>query len=379
MINETDRRLAEKFSNSVVGAMSLGSKELFHSNVWAWVLEQYPEFAETFFEGLENVHLNHVDIKREQGHRDLTIWRKSSEHTGGENVYVIENKFKAIPTRHQLLDYQKKLCQTKKGCDFHGVLTGLSCPQWMNENNAELTDWRFVSYDDILKGLENVLTKKAIGNSVAALREYVEMTRTLVKLVKMFDKDVGETMLVSTNEWAHLMEEIRIDDLCKKMKADQFVSYIEASDWYKKFSESTFLYGLKPYVISDYTNNDALVDVGLRRTTLKEGKRVKEMTDEAIGIQIQGGMYKKFFMAKGSAGTVYEKACKLNWLSNQWMNENQSGKGRRKDGRFKQYDQGGGYFFVYHDRKLTDVSFDKIGKCIKGDLATLVQVFANQP
>jgi hypothetical protein len=64
-----------KLKSSPVYAMSLGSKELFHSNFWAWLMEQdscKEEFIKFFFEDLQVDKI--YDIAREQGHRDLTIW-----------------------------------------------------------------------------------------------------------------------------------------------------------------------------------------------------------------------------------------------------------------------------------------------------------------
>ena len=39
--------------NSLLYQMSLGSKELYHSNVWAWLIEKDPAFISAFFKEVD--------------------------------------------------------------------------------------------------------------------------------------------------------------------------------------------------------------------------------------------------------------------------------------------------------------------------------------
>lgn len=92
----------EYIKKSPIFAMSLCSKELFHSNFWAWLMEQDEAFIEIFFKNDNGKQL--VGIGREDGHRDITVYRKNdrSNHDEKSDVYVIENKLKSIPTEKQL-------------------------------------------------------------------------------------------------------------------------------------------------------------------------------------------------------------------------------------------------------------------------------------
>ena len=40
------------FKNSLLFQASLGSKELFHSNIWAWLIEMDNDFLGVFFDGI---------------------------------------------------------------------------------------------------------------------------------------------------------------------------------------------------------------------------------------------------------------------------------------------------------------------------------------
>ena len=90
---------------SPIYAMSLCSKELFHSNFWAWLMEQDESFIEIFFKNEGNKQL--AGVGREDGNRDITVYRKSNKDNEKADVYVIENKLKSIPTEEQLNKYKK--------------------------------------------------------------------------------------------------------------------------------------------------------------------------------------------------------------------------------------------------------------------------------
>jgi len=93
--NLDSQELIKELKNSVLYAMSLGSKELFHTNFWAWLLEQDDGFLKVFFP-LVNLQ-RPLAVFREQGNRDLTI--RSRE---GLDALVVENKLKSLPREEQL-------------------------------------------------------------------------------------------------------------------------------------------------------------------------------------------------------------------------------------------------------------------------------------
>lgn len=47
----------EFLSKSLLYQMSLGSKELYHSNVWAWLIENDTSFIKVFFQGLMKMNI----------------------------------------------------------------------------------------------------------------------------------------------------------------------------------------------------------------------------------------------------------------------------------------------------------------------------------
>lgn len=118
--------IIDSLKKSPIFAMSLGAHELYHSNFWAWIAENYAmEFVELFFPILKG---KTVQVNWEAGNRDITF------ECDGKS-YVIENKLKSMPTKEQLCKYEKGLAGKFQG----GVLTGILNPDFI-EN---FTNWRF--------------------------------------------------------------------------------------------------------------------------------------------------------------------------------------------------------------------------------------------
>ena len=159
----------KNLEKSPIYAMSLGSKELFHSNFWAWLMRRNPYLINVFFDDLikkvevikddnENFHFqinNKINVspeelvKREDNHKDIAI------HLDNK-VYVIEKKIKTLPYREQLLKYQYSTKGFQKGC-----YTGLIDPEFAEgkvtfeikeipyTNSFKKSEWHFLNYQNI--------------------------------------------------------------------------------------------------------------------------------------------------------------------------------------------------------------------------------------
>ena len=132
----------EQLDNSIIYQMSLNSHELFHSNLWAWLMEKDRRFISVFFPELSAAE----KIRREEDNRDITIWYDDN------NAYVIENKFKSIPTEAQLISYEKKLRLENKFAK--GILTGI-CKPAISIGMGALSNWSFLSYEEIANRIDD--------------------------------------------------------------------------------------------------------------------------------------------------------------------------------------------------------------------------------
>ena len=159
--------LEQSFKNlkqSPMFAISLSSKELFHSNFWAWLIEHNPEYSKVFFDDIDfNIKLS---VKREEKNRDLSI------HLN-QWVYIIENKLKSLPSREQIEEYQKKEPSFCKGC-----LTGVVRLEDLPNN------WCFKSYKEIgtsiIKINEKYVEAKAMIDTGNLLKEPITQKDVII-------------------------------------------------------------------------------------------------------------------------------------------------------------------------------------------------------
>lgn len=246
-----------RLKNSPVYAMSLGSKELFHSNFWAWLMKKNPGFIGVFFDE----RINNPEVKREEENRDLTIW----ENRGNKKAYVIENKIKAIPTKEQLVKYQESL----KEKFVKGILTGLRKPM-----EGILPDgWTFLSYRTIAKRLRE-RTSLLDDLSCAILEEYCDIVETIDSIFTELipEKCAGDLRYGTKDSENNIksLKEVHLDDIYKKILASEFLTYWRTHSSYQNKVESE----------QNYTRDTALMDFKLK------------CGEQKIGVQIQGSQFK---------------------------------------------------------------------------------------
>jgi len=191
--------------NNFLFQASLGSKELFHSNMLAWMLEQKNDKEE--FEVLsyfiktvakvdveiitkENTH----KIAREENKIDLTIkWKSGNDW----NLIFIENKMKSIPTKKQLEEYDGKIdnlvpSKTRIGLD-RKVLGKLLLTPFESKVKSEKTKipWTNITYsEEIIRFLKEIMgfefanaketnIKMVIEKYISFLEDQNEIIRSL--------------------------------------------------------------------------------------------------------------------------------------------------------------------------------------------------------
>ena len=204
--------IIDDLSNNVMFRLSLGSKELFHSNFWAWLLEEYKAKATPIFQ--ENCNEDISEIYREMSHTDLSF-----KHN--DKLIIIENKFKSYPDFEQLQRYAYE----NIGRNFdHIILVSYYEPTFLSNNgiqhigdnlykyegiykykeeNKQLCfQFKYLSYENILNNLKDFYAEvhpehKTYVNdyikmlqSLIELKEYLSMENNLNKTFLDFVKDI---------------------------------------------------------------------------------------------------------------------------------------------------------------------------------------------
>ncbi|HXL38268.1 MAG TPA: PD-(D/E)XK nuclease family protein [Ktedonobacteraceae bacterium] len=126
--------------------MSLGSKELFHSNFLAWFADCFPEPPAAAFRPW-TVPMGDGQAgrsEREPAHLDLVL------HLPGLAPIAIENKVFSVPSEEQLDRYAEGvlLQREKEGTSYARVLLSLMSSGW-----TLYKGWRLLSYRELAQEL----------------------------------------------------------------------------------------------------------------------------------------------------------------------------------------------------------------------------------
>lgn len=288
------KELIDYLKNSPVFASSLGSKELFHSNIWAYLIEQNPRFLEVFFPNeFDSVTQEIIEDKetgekarREKYNMDLLI-------VTNKKVFVIENKIKALPHKDQLQKYQEKIdehYQTEERCF---LLTGIKKdkPSIIDES-----EWNYLNYDKIAAGIREKLKGFEDKNYYAFANDYCDM---IVKLSALLNSGIEEIRSeyyfpkfrekYEDNALLKGIEQLRIGDIFQKLNAERFVQHVQKNIC-GGFSE-------EPKCNSGYTHQHSLAEFYFERE--KEPEKEKDITQYVrIGIQIQETQFRWFIVTR---------------------------------------------------------------------------------
>ena len=286
-----------KLRKSPVFSMSLGSKELFHSNFWAYLMEQEEckSLIGFFFKDINDY--SDAKIEREDKNRDLVIYSKGRE-------YVIENKIKSYPDRSQLERYSEETNLER------GVITGI------NEPPFELpVNWRFISYNEISSFLRSIDFKDNYLKSV--VNDYCDVLDSINLLMKMsLDETKGRLSYWSEN--IKRLYDVRLMDVFRKNKADDFVQTCEelrilTEHEIKDLPEWTF------YISRSFHNGKSTISFELQKGS---GDNYKGQ----IGVQIEDNQFRLFLgLKKGPVEDIFKIG-----LQHRWFDEEFDKKGKRE-------------------------------------------------
>ena len=138
--------LRNKIENTLNYQLSLSNLELYHSNLFAVVLEKSGFINHKFFSNVIDIDKKYADLEvyREKNSIDLTI--EVIDEDGKTHVIFIENKVKSLPDKNQLIRYSEK-DSNAKGILLSLVKPGFELPDsWYRRSYVELIEY----YGDLL-------------------------------------------------------------------------------------------------------------------------------------------------------------------------------------------------------------------------------------
>lgn len=344
MSNIDDFNIIEKELNSnALFKLSLGSKELFHSNFIESVLGINDEnghfFAMEFFRqfGIKELFENSIIVSdREKKNTDimfkLFMGGQDSEEDEPYKVIVIENKVKSLPDIEQLNRYKKKF-EKKENYEYYL----LSLIQDFGFEPEE-AGWISKRYNDVAKSFEEALKQAVKNNKMPLLganlsfpeliNEYCNFIKTLDKFSQAVKTTPGEVYNFWDGKYPVNFRKLRIHDLFLKLKYKQIQIITEKALIKKGYETGVLRKDQVPnpdlvYVNTDFTNSKGLFDINILIGHLKviKGKKASLL----LSVQLQGDQlrycsYIHSDLPDNEIKKIHKKVIK--YVKDVWFNNN---------------------------------------------------------
>ncbi|WP_337438504.1 PD-(D/E)XK nuclease family protein [Prevotella sp.] len=253
------KTFVEKLKNNPIFQLSLSSKELFHSNFLAWLAEGdntrcvFNKVMQTWLDDKNwEYKPNEMEVKREYNHFDFCVCDKLSidgnDVTGSVQV-VLENKFKSIAYKAQLVDYKdrtKTLNEEgyKNKYKAEEANKGNILPRgWRDEvehpntkyilltladnflDKVEILSlgWKIVTYAEYAKLLRTIIGELKDDEIKGNKAFYVELIAQYCNFIEMFSEHINECLdnVKENNYWDILKNDdftaVRCNDIWQKV------------------------------------------------------------------------------------------------------------------------------------------------------------------
>ena len=352
---------ADILKESLLFQMSLGSKELYHSNVWAWLIVNDHDFITVFFPDFSKDNFNVLGVSRECKHRDIIIWLQKPGYSNNEEkyFYVIENKVKYLQRKEQLEDYTENLWENTL---LQGAITGiennLDKNQILIENRSTKKQvlWSFVDYVTISQNIRKIAHCSAndvIKSHLTQIDEYCNIIDAMCGiLTEALAKNRGFVWYKGDDDnFNKVLHDLRIEDMYIKLHGSSFIRFINSR---KELLETLCPIGFHLEINQSFHNGKATFDIRFSNWQDENHDYLK------IGVQIEGTQYRLLVQKNGKhSGEELFEEFKGVWFDGEFDHKQKERTifGIKKTSQKKLFDRYGegsnNYIFVYQYYNLT--------------------------
>ena len=194
--------LRNKIENTLNYQLSLSNLELYHSNLFAVVLEKSKFINHKFFSDVIDINKKYADLKvfREKNSIDLTI--EVIDEDVKTHVIFIENKVKSLPDENQLIRYSEK-DSNAKGILLSLVEPGFDIPNsWFRRSYGELIEY----YTDLLDKVDETFKLFLI--------DYIEYMKNVEEFIEKISHGKSYFLEESSNK---VLEGMRLRSVIEKI------------------------------------------------------------------------------------------------------------------------------------------------------------------
>lgn len=269
--------------------MSLGSKELFHSNFLAWFADCFSEYAAAVFRPW-TVPMPEAQAgrsERESAHLDLIL------HLPDLAPIAVENKVFSVPSEGQL-DHlaEGPLAQREaKGTSYARVLLSLMSPGW-----TMYKGWRLLSYRELAEALHLQVAHIQTVDAFAAdlVEHYVALISQLAELLELLGIPAPDEPLLLSRTVASYLEQARVSAGVQKARASCVARELCKAVAEKGWSDIQVKY--------DFTHGMSLLEGFCRQQVGASGS-----LRDALGWQLQGKQFRLAVITGELRGQVHRE------------------------------------------------------------------------
>lgn len=398
--------------SSPIFNMSLSSKELFHSNFIAWLIETYPIKMWKIFADYTNLINQKEDfvirmetIEREKENIDLMFNVSKVNDESIVHKIIIENKVKSLPYISQLHEYSKKMSEennqnnlNKKNINkiqsLHFILLSLSEPKHLYEDleNKIINDganvWEFFSYEKLIEGLEEQLDfqlrkedeNDKIQYHKSLVRDYSNLVRFLIKINESTNFDENENF--NYNLKADQLRNIRMHDfyLKKKYEYIAYELYLKLLKYANEIKESAEIRQFGERITWESTKREISISSGMTNSAGLIDVKFKIFQGLSLGIQIQENNYR--LVIEDMDGKIALKISEHLDAKNIWFvfNEGENvypfeNKNLEKPKKFNKFNNNrGDTSFIYKSVKLEKIKVIDLLNRVMGDIDKISKI-----
>lgn len=215
-------KILKELNGLPIFRMSLGSKELFHSNfleyLWSVDSDRFKSMINKLL-GKNVLNNDSYILSREKENFDLCIYHKDSK---GKTIYdvIIENKVKSIPSKQQLDDYVDKVMHGTPCYLLLSLIENFCDRQEVEDEEV----WKIVNYDTLHKVIREHY--QGIGGKD---QTYIDDYCSFISSMHDLQKQIVSGNFEGEELWSDygLYKKYRLHDLYIKLRGLKFIELLK--------------------------------------------------------------------------------------------------------------------------------------------------------
>lgn len=304
--------VVNRLKGNPIFRMSLGSKELFHSNFleFLWDLDK-DAFISMFNQFLKNNNLDTLaegtdySLKREFKNFDICIYHGPDKAPKFD--LIIENKVKSIPYKEQLEEYKQEV---PNDCKCILLTLSDSFP-----DSGNIPGWISISYDDLNKGIQECF-KNCDSTVSNYINDYCCFLSGIVDLKNLILPPPLHTNSHDTlfeDSVIQSLKEIRVHDLYIKLRTSWFLMTLKG----ELEKENDFIG--KVFVVHKYRElqekaSGVFLNVDMNQGNGQIAAWIKDESGNTFEVVIQGNQYRHGIAQRHDTPTAKNRYDRLNIL-----------------------------------------------------------------